>query len=327
MTARTRRNPPRRSEPPGRESNALAAWQVAAERQLSLDVPRVMGILNVTPDSFSDGGAYASADAAVEAALRMINEGAAIIDIGGESTRPGAQSVSEDEQMRRVLPVIERLRARGIVSGAGERVLISIDTTRAAVALAALEAGAGIINDVSAGTDDAGMLPLAASRACGLILMHRWKKPPEDIYSTEYAREPDYGGDVYGYVREFLRQRALEAVKAGVRREAIVVDPGLGFGKSVEQNRELMRRLGALQRDLDRPALSAASRKSFLSRWIEQATGEKADPNPASRERMAASVGVTLSHWQQGVRLFRVHDVWHHAQALQVVTEMARPVQ
>lgn len=301
---------------------ATRAWRVTADRCLSLDQPRLMAILNVTPDSFSDGGAYASVDDAVEAGLQMIEHGAVIIDVGGESTRPGAKAVPEDEQIERTAPVIRGLRAREAASGHRKPTLISIDTTRARVAAAALHAGADIINDVSAGTDDEAMLPLAAARGCGIILMHRLKKPHDDVFSTQYAREPDYGGDVYRCVREFLNQRVNAAVKAGVRREAIVIDPGLGFGKSVAQNRELGERLGELQRDLDQPALSAASRKSFVTAWIGSTSGHKLDASPVSRDRLIASVGVTLLHWSAGVRLFRVHDVGFHATALQAVGAM-----
>lgn len=284
-------------------------WHARIGAGLRMNRPWLMGILNVTPDSFSDGGSYASVDDAVSAAMSMIDEGAAIIDVGGESTRPGAEAVDAHEQVRRVVPVITALRQRDQASG----VLVSIDTTRAAVAAAALDAGADIINDVSAGTDDRGMLSLAAARGCGLILMHRLRRPRDDSFSTQYSAEPDYGGDVYGVVRDFLLLRVDAAVAAGVRREAIVVDPGLGFGKSVTQNNELAARLGELQRDLDRPALSAASRKSFLA----QTPGSpRIDPPPPPRERLAAGVAMTLSHWQAGVRLFRVHDVAAHAKAL-----------
>ena len=300
-------------------------WCVARDRVLTLDEPRFMGILNVTPDSFSDGGAYPTVNDAVTAALRMAREGAAIIDAGGESTRPGAAAVDADEQIRRVLPVIEELRSREAANGDSARVLISIDTTRATVAEAALNAGADIINDVSAGLDGPHMLPLAASRGCGLILMHRLKKPRDDVFSTQYAREPDYGGDVYKTVRAFLHDRVQAALEAGVRREAMVIDPGLGFGKSVAQNHELASRLGELQRDLDLPVLSAASRKSFLA---QPPGAPKPAEIPPPRERLAASIAMTLSHWQAGVRLFRVHDVAAHVHALmqEQTKEQMRPL-
>lgn len=288
-----------------------------------------MGILNVTPDSFSDGGAYANADAAISAAMRMLAEGAAIIDVGGESTRPGSQSVDEAEQIRRTVPAIRGLRmklGREAASGCVAEGWISIDTTRAAVAAAALDAGADIINDVSAGTDDDRMLSLAATRGCGIILMHRLRKPRDDSFSTQYARggEPDYAGDVYSVVRDFLAQRIEAALGAGVRRDAIVIDPGLGFGKSIAQNHELAARLGELQSELDCPALSAASRKSFLVHPSTGTIGSNPEPLPPPVERLAAGVALTLSNWRQGVRLFRVHDVAAHANALAAAADAAR---
>ncbi len=305
-------------------STTTRAWRIARDRDLPLDRPRFMGIVNVTPDSFSDGGAYPSVDDALAAALRMIREGAAIIDVGGESTRPGAARVSADEQIRRTAPVIAAIRKREEASTG----VISIDTTRAAVAAAALDAGADIINDVSAGIDDDDMLSLAASRGCGVVLMHRLKSPRDDSFSTQYAREPDYGGDVYGVVREFLAQRVRVALGAGVQRDSIVIDPGLGFGKSVSQNYELAARLGNLQHDLDLPTLSAASRKSFLSRPTHLAhipgalVAGDALPPPQSPERLAAGIALTLSHWQAGVRMFRVHDVAAHAAAFAAATAL-----
>jgi len=285
-------------------SPQLTRWRVGPTRSIALDGPVLIGVLNVTPDSFSDGGAYPTKASAVEAAMLMIEEGASIIDIGGESTRPGAAVVRESEQVARTAPVIRALRARVSADDA----LISIDTTRSAVAAAALDAGANIINDVSAGNDDPKMLALAAARECGLILMHRLVKPAHDVFSHEYAASPDYGGDVFGVVREFLGERAAAAVEAGVRRDAIVIDPGLGFGKSVEQNLELAARLGELQGD-GFAVLSAVSRKSFVGRvsGVEQ-----------PRERVAGTLAFSVMHASQGVRLFRVHDVAVHRQALAV---------
>lgn len=279
-------------------------WQVGRQRQLPLDRPRLLGILNVTPDSFSDGGAYANAHAAVEAALRMHAEGADIIDIGGESTRPGAAAISPEEQMRRAIPVIELLR-RAIGS---DKLLISIDTTRQSVANAALSAGADIINDQSAGLDDEGMLTLAASRGCGIILMHRRVHPSRDVFSTQYANDPDYGGDVVAAVREFLARRAEAAERAGIDASAIVIDPGLGFGKSVRQNQELAGRIGELGA-LSYAVLSAASRKSFI--------GAMSGESVAAR-RVAGTIALSVAHCLAGIRLFRVHDVAAHHQALAV---------
>ncbi|MCI0363449.1 MAG: dihydropteroate synthase [Phycisphaerales bacterium] len=283
-------------------------WRVGPARALSLDRPRLMAILNVTPDSFFDGGAHFTTPSAIEAASRMHEDGAAIVDVGGESTRPGAEAVSAGEQIRRILGVIEGVRARLTP----DDLLISVDTRLADVAEAALDAGADIINDTSAGRDDDRMFELAASRGCGLILMHRLKPPKGDVYSTKYEAPPDYGGDVVGVVREFLRARVAAAGRAGVRRESIVIDPGLGFGKSVDQNYQLAGRIQELG-ELDYPVLSAASRKSFLGA-----------PTGASQpaERLAASVGLSVMHWLAGVRLFRVHDVYAQRQALEVAIRL-----
>jgi dihydropteroate synthase len=310
------------TQPPAGDA-ASRAWQVCADRALALDRPRLMGILNVTPDSFSDGGAYPGVNDAVRAAMQMVDDGAAIIDIGGESTRPGAQNVDEREQIRRTLPVIRKLAAWRNDPRVALNWLISIDTTRAAVAAAALDAGASILNDVSAGTDDPSMFTLAAARGCSIVLMHRLRRPRDDAFSTQYmqADVPDYGGDVYTVVRDWLAQRVHAALDAGIRRECIVIDPGLGFGKSVAQNYELAARLGELQLDLDLPALSAASRKSFLA---QPPGAPKPEPLPGPTERLAAGIAMTLSHWQNGVRLFRVHDVAAHARALAAAEALAQ---
>jgi len=174
-------------------------WPVGPDRVLSLEPFVLMGVVNMTPDSFSDGGRFASVDEALAHALQLVDEGAGIIDVGGESTRPGAEPVAADEQIRRVVPLIARLRGRSNVA-------ISIDTTSAAVANAALEAGADIVNDVSAGADDSGMFPLVAKRGAGLILMHRLVAPGQDSYSDRYSKEPSYG-DVVREVCDFLVER------------------------------------------------------------------------------------------------------------------------
>ncbi len=280
--------------------NVPLTWSVAPDQALSLDRPRLLGILNVTPDSFSDGGSWPTVEAAVEGALRMNRLGADVADVGAESTRPGAARVGAAEQIDRAVPVIVALRRR---SG----VLISIDTTLAAVAEAALDAGADIINDVSAGTEDAGMLDLAARRRCGIVLMHRRLPPDLDSYSDRYADEPP-PDDVVAHVRAWLLDRCDAATRRGVSPEAIAIDPGLGFGKSVRQNYELIGRIGELV-GTGYPVLSAASRKSFIG----AATGEA---TPA--RRVVGSVAVSVMHWLAGVRLFRVHDVAAHREALAV---------
>jgi dihydropteroate synthase len=282
-------------------------WQVAPNRALRLDEARLMGVLNVTPDSFSDGGAYQDEAAAVEHGIRMVEQGACIIDVGGESVRPGAQRVAPAEQVARTVPVIERLRRRSDV-------LISIDTTSSLVAGSALDAGADIINDVAAGTEDEHMLPLAAERACGLVLMHRLAPPEADAYSDRYERSPDYD-DVVAEVRAYLAQRCRVAVGCGVGPSAIVIDPGLGFGKTVEQNYELIRRTAELI-GTGYPLLSAASRKSFVG-----AVTGVAEPD----RRVIGSTAISVIHWMAGVRLFRVHDVAAHREALAVAAGITAP--
>jgi dihydropteroate synthase len=190
--------------------------------------------------------------------------------------------------------------------------IVSIDTTRAGVAAAALDAGAAIVNDVSAGMEDPAMLELVADRGCGLVLMHRLAPPDQDVYSHEYRTEPGYD-DVTAVVVSFLRERLEAAMTRGVDREAVVLDPGLGFGKSVEQNYRLVRETPALL-ELGRPLLSAASRKSFVG--VRAGVDEPA-------ERDAASLAVTVAHWLAGVRLFRVHHVRMHRQALLVAESIA----
>lgn len=282
-----------------------AVWRLANARRLSLDRPRILAIINCTPDSFSDGGALDSVDAAWDYCRACIESDADALDIGGESTRPGAAPVAPDEQCRRVIPVIERLRAGAIAAP------ISVDTTSAIVAAAALDAGADAINDVSGALADPAMLALAAERSCGLILMHRLRPAAQDHYSHLYPVEPLYApdaGGVGGVVASFLAQRAGAALAAGVERESIVLDPGLGFGKSVEQNVTLIRETRALLK-LGYPLLSAASRKSFVG-----AISGAEDP----KQRIYGSLAVSVAHYTMGVRLFRVHDVAAHAHVLRI---------
>lgn len=261
--------------------------------------PLLMAIVNVTPDSFSDGGAFDGPDAAVRHAMRCIEDGAAIVDIGGESTRPGAQPVPAHEQVRRTVPVIESL------ARAGTPAAISIDTTSAEVARAALAAGAHIVNDVSAGQDDPRMFGTCAAAGCGLVLMHRLRRPAEDSYSHQYTAAPRYG-DVTVAVRDALAQRAEAAHAAGIAREAIAIDPGLGFGKSVDDNWTLIRRLGEIA-SLGYPVLAGASRKSFVG-----AAAGISDP----RLRDAASAEAAVECARRGAAILRVHDVAMHREAL-----------
>ncbi len=281
-------------------------WRMSRSRGLPLDRPRILAILNATPDSFHEGSRVRSVDDALERAARAVDEGADALDIGGESTRPGAERVGEREQLARVLPVVRRIRGAG---GRLSAVPLSIDTTLPAVAEAALVAGADAINDVSGATEHAEMLSLAASRGAGLVLMHRRLPPPEDRYSDRYEPEPA-SHDIVPEVRAFLEARAAAALRAGVAREAILLDPGLGFGKTVEQNLELVRRAGELL-SLGFPLLSAASRKSFVGRV---GLPDEAQTEPS--ERLAGSLGFSVMHLAAGARVFRVHDVAAQRQAL-----------
>lgn len=261
--------------------------------------PMLMAIVNVTPDSFSDGGAFDGPDAAARHAVRCIDAGASIIDIGGESTRPGAQPVPAHEQIRRTAPVIESLVRAGVPAA------ISIDTTSAEVAAAALAAGAHIVNDVSAGEDDPRMFGMCAAAGCGLVLMHRLRRPADDSYSHQYKTVPMYG-DVVVAVRDSLARRAEAAVAAGVARESISIDPGLGFGKSVDDNWLLVRRLDEIAA-LGFPVLAGASRKSFVG-----AAAGISDP----RQRDAASAEAAVECARRGAAILRVHEVAVHRDAL-----------
>jgi dihydropteroate synthase len=261
-----------------------------------VDLPCVMAILNATPDSFYEGGRAAT----VDAALRAVADGAAVLDIGGESTRPGSAAVAAAEQIRRVVPLISAVRAQSGVA-------ITVDTTSAEVAAAALDAGANGINDVSAGLEDAGMLRLAAARGAGIVLMHRALRPSADRYSDQYASSP-MDGDVVAEVIAFLKARAEAALAAGVAREGIVLDPGLGFGKTVEQNMELIRRTGELAA-LGFPVLSGISRKSFVGRV---SLGRDSTPG----ERLAGTLALTVLHRLAGASVFRAHDVGEVSEVL-----------
>lgn len=243
-----------------------------------------MGVLNLTPDSFSDGSSYGTIQEAVAAAEKMVTDGADIIDIGGESTRPGAEAVSAAEEITRVLPVIEKLAGR-------LHVPISIDTWKAAVAKAALQAGAEIVNDISAMTMDPAMTATVAESDAGVILMHSRGKPADMQKNTAYT-------DIVAEVVAFLGARLNAAVTAGIDAERMVVDPGIGFGKSVAGNLEIIRRLQEL-RALDRPLLIGTSRKSFIGATINREVSARVFGT-------AATVAVAMMN---GASIFRVHDV------------------
>ncbi len=286
---------------------------------LDLQQPLVVAILNLTPDSFSDGGKLNTLDATTAAARDAVDAGAAILDIGGESTRPGASRVSAAEQIARVIPAIRAIRAAG---GALATIPISIDTTLEPVARAALDAGADAINDVSGGLEDPAILALAAERSAGLILMHRERPPDQDHYSTAYGRpagpEP-VRGDIVAHVRAAFESMLERAESAGVDQRSIVLDPGLGFGKSVEQNIDLIRRTPELL-ELGRPILSGVSRKSFVGA-ISAPPGVTLTPG----ERLAGTLALSIEHLRAGARLFRVHDVAAHAQALRASWACMKP--
>jgi dihydropteroate synthase len=254
-----------------------------------------VGILNVTPDSFSDGGNFVDPEAAAEHAAIMLDEGAGIIDVGGESTRPGSDPVSAEEETRRVVPVIERILA------ARPETVISVDTYRSATAAAALEAGAGIVNDVSALRGDPHMASVVAEAGCPVILMHMQGEP------KTMQSEPRYT-DVVREVTDFLRSRAEHAVASGVSQENVIVDPGIGFGKTVDHNLALLRNLEAVT-DLGFPVLLGASRKSFIGSITGR--GEAA-------ERVFGTVATTVLAYEKGATLFRVHDVRANSEALAV---------
>jgi dihydropteroate synthase len=258
--------------------------------------PVVVGILNVTPDSFSDGGQFFDPEAAAEHAAAMIDEGAGIIDVGGESTRPGSDPVSQEEEVGRVVPVVRRILA------ARPDALISVDTYRSEVAAAALEAGARLVNDVTALRGDLRMASVVAGAGCPVILMHMQGEP------KTMQREPRYE-DVVGEVRDFLARRAEHAVAAGVRPEDVIVDPGIGFGKNLEHNLALLRNLDAIG-SFGFPVLIGASRKTFIG----TITGVM-----EASERVFGTVATTVLAYEKGATFFRVHDVRANREALVTV--------
>ena len=258
-----------------------------------------MGILNITPDSFSDGGDFLDPQIAVNHGMQMVAEGADIIDVGGESTRPGAERIPTREQLNRVLPVIEGLRSQ--VPG---HILISVDTTLADVARAAVDAGAGVLNDISAAGEDQGILALAAERGLPVILMHMQGTP------LSMQDNPEYG-DVVGEIRDYLLQRAALAASAGVSEDNIILDPGFGFGKTPIHNMQLLANLHRLA-DTGYPVMIGTSRKSFLAA-MTRVTDRK--------QLVGATCATTVMGVQAGVKLFRVHDVLANRQAADMAWE------
>jgi dihydropteroate synthase len=283
--------------------------------------PKLMGVVNVTPDSFSDGGLYLDAAAAIAHGRELAEQGAEILDVGGESTRPGAEEVSEEVELARVLPVVEGL-ARGEPTGAADEselgaaepeeaaasavapnpgeATVSIDTSKLGVAEAALDAGAEVVNDVTALRRDPEIGALCAERGAGLVLMHMLGDP------RSMQEDPVYE-DVVGEVKAFLAGRLEVAVGAGVEEERIWLDPGIGFGKTLEHNLELLRKLGEL-RELGRPLVVGASRKSFIGRI---------DGSPVG-ERLGGTIASSVLAAAEGAEVLRVHDVAEARQALTV---------
>jgi dihydropteroate synthase len=268
-----------------------------------MEAPVIMGVVNVTPDSFSDGGLFLDADAAVEHGRRLAREGADILDVGGESTRPGAEPVAEGEELARVLPVVGRL-----AENAGARdVRISIDTTKSAVARRALEAGATIVNDVSAFRFDPGLAGVVAETRADCCLMHMLGEP------RTMQRDPRYD-DVVSEVKAFLEERLAFATAEGIAEERVWLDPGIGFGKTVEHNLELLRRLDEIVA-IGRPVVIGTSRKSFLGKL---AGGRD------EGERLPGTIATNVLALERGATVFRVHDVAQNADALAVAAATFR---
>jgi dihydropteroate synthase len=260
---------------------------------LSLDQPRLFGVINVTPDSFSDGGEALALDDALERGRAMLDDGADVLDVGGESTRPGAEPVNAGEELTRVVPVVKGLSEMGA--------LVSIDTRRAEVMAAAIDAGAGIVNDITALTGDKDSLGLVADKGVAVVLMHMQSEPGTMQDDPQYENAAE---DVFGYLK--ARVEACEA--AGIPRHRVAVDPGIGFGKTVDHNLEILHRLD-LYGGLGVPVLLGVSRKSFIA---------KLSRDEAPKDRVPGSLAAVGAAWAQGVRMFRVHDVAETRQALTV---------
>jgi len=271
------------------------AWKIG-DRIVDLsERGMIMGVLNVTPDSFSDGGEFFGIDQAIERGIQIAAEGADLIDVGGESTRPGAEPVSLKEELQRVIPVIEKLRAKIDIP-------ISIDTSKSQVAEAALNAGASIINDVTAGRADEKMLPLAATQHAALVLMHMQGEP------RTMQKNPHYN-NVVREVADFFRQQYTCALECGVDPMRLAFDPGIGFGKTLEHNLSLLKNLERLRVDT-RPLAVGVSRKSFLGKIIG---------SNEMRDRRAPTIALTAILRARGGDIFRVHDVKENVAALRTV--------
>ncbi|WP_449419257.1 dihydropteroate synthase [Phormidium nigroviride] len=264
----------------------------------------IMGVLNVTPDSFSDGGQFNTLESATAQAQKMVENGVDIIDIGGQSTRPGAPEITLEEELNRVIPLVEILRSRENICAT---VPISVDTTRAAVAKAAIEAGADIINDISAATFDLEMLPTAAKLGVPIILMHIRGTPQTMQQLTDYQ-------DLIGEIYQFLESRVETALAAGINRFNIILDPGIGFAKTYNQNLKILRRLRKFK-DLACPILVGVSRKSFIGHILNQ-------PDP--QQRIWGTAAACTSAIAHGADILRVHDVKEMRDVCQVADAIFR---
>jgi dihydropteroate synthase len=276
--------PPSALRPPPSTLPSADHWKLRSRTLVLGQLPLLMGIVNVTPDSFSDGGRFSDAKAAIEHGLRLAAEGADILDVGGESTRPGSLPVDAEEELRRVMPVVEELCKKAAIP-------VSIDTSKASVAQRAIEAGAEIVNDVTALTGDPAMIPLAAGTGCGVCAMHCRGTPRTMQDNPVYA-------DVVAEVLEYLRTRRDVLLAAGIQQDRIALDPGIGFGKTTDHNLQLLSHAGRFH-SLGCPVLIGHSRKRFLA----EASGH------ADSDRMAGTVGVALSLARQRVQILRVHDI------------------
>ena len=277
-------------------------WRI---RDGSIDLSRsgvIMGVLNVTPDSFSDAGRYSNEEAAFSHAAKMVSEGAAIIDVGGESSRPGAEPVSLGEELRRVIPIVRRIRGRY------PELSISIDTYKAETARQAIEVGADIINDISASLADEAMMEVIKSTGAGVILMHMQGTPKTMQINPRYV-------DVVSEVYSFLRERRDALLRYGVPRESIAIDPGFGFGKRVQDNVELVRKLSHFT-ELGQPVAVGISRKSMISQLLGK-------PNLPPVERVWPTVALTSMLREKGAHIFRVHDVRPNLEALRMTEAIA----
>jgi dihydropteroate synthase len=264
-------------------------------RQIHLTRPVIMGILNVTPDSFSDGGNFATVESAVARALEMISQGAAIIDIGGESSRPGAEPVSAETEIQRVAPVIEAIRRRSEIP-------ISIDTYHSVTTKAALDAGADIVNDISALRFDPRMANLVATTGAPLIMMHMLGEPRTMQANPKYT-------DCVGEINQFFEERIARAVGAGIARDKLILDPGIGFGKRLEDNLDILKRLVEFKKH-GLPLLVGASRKSFIA---------TIDSNAPAESRLGGSIAAAVIAVMHGANILRVHDVAETVQAVRMI--------